>query len=147
MRTARWLAPLVLAAIALGAAAWLFSSVGEMHDRLAKHSNGLALVFLGIAGLLAAGDVRQAAEEYPGPLLPGSEAPGVVRERDHLDNWLRQAVLTADDPEAVWAWVNSPSGEDDLNAWKRLLAQLDYRDPRRSLCAARVAELRRLFGV
>ncbi len=54
MRTARWLAPLVLAAIAAGAAAWLFTSVGEMHDRLAKHSTGLALGFLGIAGLLAA---------------------------------------------------------------------------------------------
>lgn len=99
-----------------------------------------------ITGLLAAGDVREAAEEYAGPLLPGSEAPGVVREREHLDAWLRQAVLTADDPEAVWAWVQSPSGEEDLGAWKRLLTQLEFRDPRRSLCAARVAELRRLFG-
>ena len=99
-----------------------------------------------IAGLLGAGAVREAAEAYSGPLLPGSEAPGIVREREHLDNWLRQAVLTSDDPDAVWAWVNSPSGEQDLGAWKRLLSQLDFRDPRRSLCAARVAELRRLFG-
>jgi hypothetical protein len=98
-----------------------------------------------VAALLAAGAVREAAEAYAGPLLPGSEAPGVVRERDHLDNWLRQAVLTADDPDAVWAWVNSPSGEEDLGAWKRLLSQLDFRDPRRSLCAARVAELRQLL--
>src|SRR5688500_18355926 len=95
-----------------------------------------------IEGLLAAGDVREAAEEYPGPLLPGSEAPGVVRERDHLDGWLRQAVMTADDPEALWAWVHCPSGEDDLSAWKRLLSQLSFRDPRRSLAAARVTELR-----
>ena len=51
-------------------------------------------------------------------------------------------MLTADDPDAVWAWVQSPGGEDDLGAWKRLLAQLEFRDPRRSLCAARVAELR-----
>ena len=52
----------------------------------------------------------------------------------------------SDDPDAVWAWVNSPSGEQDVGAWKRLLSQLDFRDPRRRLCAARVAELRRLFG-
>jgi len=86
--------------------------------------------------------VREAAEDYTGPLLPGSEAPGVVRERDHLDGWLRQAVMTADDPEALWAWVHCSSGEDDLPAWKRLLAQLSFRDPRRSLCASRVGELR-----
>jgi hypothetical protein len=95
-----------------------------------------------IEGLLTAGDVREAAEEYAGPLLPGSEAPGVVRERDHLDGWLRQAVMTADDVDALWAWVRCPSGEDDLGAWKRLLSRISFRDPRRSLCAARVGELR-----
>jgi hypothetical protein len=95
-----------------------------------------------VEGLLAAGDVREAAEEYAGPLLPGSEAPGVVREREHLDAWLRNAVMTADDADALWAWVHTSGGEDDLGAWKRLLSQLPYRDPRRSLCAARVSELR-----
>ena len=95
-----------------------------------------------VEGLLSAGAVREAAEEYAGPLLPGSEAPGVARERDHLDGWLRQAVMTADDPEALWAWVHCTSGEDDLPAWKRLLSQLAYGDPRRSLCASRVGELR-----
>jgi hypothetical protein len=96
-----------------------------------------------IEGLLGGGSVREAAEAYPGPLLPGSEAPGVVRERERLDTWLRQAVMTADDPEALWAWLHTSTGEDDLGAWKRLLTQLEFRDPRRSLCAARVGELRR----
>ena len=31
-----------------------------------------------VEGLLAGGRVREAAEAYPGPLLPSSEAPGVV---------------------------------------------------------------------
>jgi hypothetical protein len=96
-----------------------------------------------IEGLLTAGSVREAAETYPGPLLPGSEAPGVVRERERLDAWLRQAVMTAEDPEALWAWVHTPGGDDDLPAWKRLLSQLEFRDPRRPLAAARLAELRR----
>ena len=95
-----------------------------------------------VEGLLAAGAVIEAAETYPGPLLPSSEAPGVVRERERLDAWMRQAVLTSDEPEALWAWVHSLSGADDLGAWKRLLAQLEFRDPRRALCAARVGELR-----
>jgi hypothetical protein len=100
-----------------------------------------------VEGLLARGAVRDAAEHYPGPLLPGSEAPGVVDERERLEAWLRQAVMTSDDPEALWAWVQSPSGTDDLGAWKRLLAGLEFRDPRRSLCAARVKEARRISAV
>ena len=96
-----------------------------------------------IEGLLAAGSVREAAEAYPGPLLPNSEAPGVTRERERLDAWLRQAVMTAEDTEALWAWVHSRTGADDLGAWKRLLSQLEFRDPRRPLCAAQVGELRR----
>jgi hypothetical protein len=95
-----------------------------------------------IEGLLDRGAVREAAERYEGRLLPHSEAPGVVREREALDAWLRQAVMTADDDDALWAWVQSPSGQDDLAAWKRVLAHLGFRDPRRSLAAARIASLR-----
>jgi hypothetical protein len=96
-----------------------------------------------VEGLLAAGAVREAAEAYPGPMLPGSQAPGVVRERERLDAWMRQAVMRADDPEALWAWLQTPGGEDDLGAWKRFLAGIASSDPRRNLAAARVAELRR----
>jgi hypothetical protein len=42
--------------------------------------------------------------------------------------------------------VNTPNGRDDFVAWKRLLAALEFRDPRRSLCAARVGELRRALS-
>jgi hypothetical protein len=98
-----------------------------------------------VRGLLYRGSVREAAECYTGPLLPRSEAPGVAREREALDAWMRQAVMTADDPEALWAWVQCASGGDDLPAWRRLLANLDYSDPRRSLAAARVGALRTAF--
>ena len=50
------------------------------------------------------------------------------------------------DADALWAWVNAPTGRDDIGAWKRLVAQLEFRDPRRSLCAARIGELRRALG-
>jgi hypothetical protein len=99
-----------------------------------------------VEGLLRTGAVREAAEEYSGPLLPGSEAPAIVDAREQLDAWLRQAVMTANDSDALWAWVNSPSGSDDLGAWKRLLSGLEFRDPRRSLCASRVGELRRALA-
>jgi hypothetical protein len=50
--------------------------------------------------------------------------------------------MTADDDDALWSWLQSPSGKDDLPAWKRLLSHLDYGDPRRSLAAARLGLLR-----
>jgi hypothetical protein len=100
-----------------------------------------------VSRLLDRGAVREAAECYEGPLLPHSEAPGVVRERDALEGWVHQAVMTADDAEALWAWTQSSSGQDDLTAWKRLLANLDYQDPRRSLAASRVGALRAAYAV
>lgn len=99
-----------------------------------------------VRGLLSRGAVREAAARYDGPLLPHSEAPGIVRDREALDGWLRQAVMTADDVEALWAWVLTSSGRDDLPAWKRLLARLDFHDPRRSLAAARVGSLRAAYA-
>ncbi|HEY6775583.1 MAG TPA: GAF domain-containing protein [Thermoleophilaceae bacterium] len=100
-----------------------------------------------VKGLLDRGAVREAVELYHGPLLPHSEAPGVVRERDTLEAWLRQAVMTADEDDTLWAWVQSASGRDDLRAWKRLLARLHFLDPRRSLAAAEVRRLRKAYAV
>ena len=99
-----------------------------------------------VTALLGDGDVRAAAQAYTGPLLPWSQAPGIERERERIDAWLRQAVLTADDPEALWAWVRTAGGADDLLAWKRLLTHVAFDDPRRSLAAARVGPLRRELG-
>jgi hypothetical protein len=91
---------------------------------------------------LGRGAVGEAAASYPGSLLPASQAPGIVGARNELDHWLRQAVITSDDPDALWAWVSAPAGSDDLLAWQRLLSALEYTDARRSLAAARVGDLR-----
>jgi hypothetical protein len=96
-----------------------------------------------VESLLQRGHVREAAEAYTGPLLPESEAPGVVEERERLESWLHQAVMTADDVEALWAWVLTSHGTEDLPAWKRLLSLLEFTDPRRALAASRLGELRR----
>lgn len=100
-----------------------------------------------IDALLRRGAVAEATVRYAGALLPHSEAPGVVRAREALDGWMRSAVVSSDDREALWAWVEGPCGEDDLEAWKRLLSRLEYRDPRRSLAVARVRRLRKAYSV
>ncbi len=95
-----------------------------------------------ICGLLHRGRVRDAATRYAGPLLPRSRAPGVVHEREALERWMRQSVMSAGDQDALWAWLQTASGTGDLAAWQRLLANLPFADPRRSLAASRIAQLR-----
>ena len=95
-----------------------------------------------VCGLLHRGEVREAAARYPGPLLPRSRAPGVVHERNALEGWMRQSVMSAGDQEALWAWLQTASGGGDLAAWQRLLVNLPFADPRRSLAASRIAQLR-----
>lgn len=92
--------------------------------------------------LLEEGRLVQAVAAYPGPLLPSSEAPGIRRQRDELEGWLRNAVLSSGDVELLWAWSTSPSGEEDLLAWTRTLASLAFEDARRPRAAAHVAALR-----
>jgi hypothetical protein len=92
--------------------------------------------------LLHHGRVREAAARYEGPMLPSSHAPGVVREREALEDWMRRSVLGSGDRAAVWSWLQSATGAEDLTAWTRLLADLPFHDPRRSLAASRVAALR-----
>ncbi|MBV9682459.1 MAG: helix-turn-helix domain-containing protein [Solirubrobacterales bacterium] len=99
-----------------------------------------------IWGLLHRGEVREAATRYRGPLLPRSRAPGVVRRREALEHWLRQSVMTAGDEDALWAWLQTASGARDGPAWRRLLSSLAFHDPRRSLAASRIAELRAQRG-
>ncbi len=95
-----------------------------------------------VRALLLRGAVEEAAELYAGPLLPHSDAPGVEAERTALESWLRHAVMTGEDRDALWAWLQTPSGQDDPAAWKHVLSALDFHDPRRSQAAAQVGRLR-----
>ncbi len=72
-----------------------------------------------------------AVRAYAGPVLPASEAPGVVDLRTDLTLALRDRLLAADDLEALLAWAESPAGRDDAEAWavvaRRLPAGSDHR--------------------
>jgi hypothetical protein len=93
--------------------------------------------------LLAVGRLAEALDRYPGPLLPGSEVPLVVEARQRLDDGLREAILAAGVPELIEAWLGNPSGEDDVEACRALVARLAGADPRRP---AAVSRLRRLLS-
>ncbi|MFJ8494387.1 GAF domain-containing protein [Streptomyces sp. NPDC094038] len=71
---------------------------------------------------LEAGAVTAAAGAYTGPLLPGSQAPAVVRLRRWLADGLRAALIGCQDPDLLAEWAHAPWGEDDVEVWRALAA-------------------------
>ncbi|WP_369227282.1 GAF domain-containing protein [Streptomyces sp. R39] len=71
---------------------------------------------------LEAGAVAAAAGAYTGPLLPGSQAPAVVRLRQRLADGLRAALVAGHDPDLLAEWAHAPWGEDDVEVWRALAA-------------------------
>ncbi|MFI7385598.1 GAF domain-containing protein [Streptomyces sp. NPDC049813] len=71
---------------------------------------------------LGSGAVTAAAAAYAGPLLPGSQAPAVVRIRRRLADGLRAALVARGDPDLLADWAHAPWGEDDLGVWQALAA-------------------------
>jgi hypothetical protein len=94
-----------------------------------------------VAAKLAAGDLPGALALYPGPLLPHSEAPEVVRLRADLHGWLRALVLADGGQELVVNWTQSRWGADDLEMWHRQCALLPSRSPLRPRAEAMVERL------
>ena len=74
--------------------------------------------FAEITALLADGAVGPALHLYTGPLLPASDAPGIVRLRRLVEGQLRVAVRTSGDPKLLAEWTATAWGGDDLwSAW------------------------------
>lgn len=69
-------------------------------------------------------DVAGAVAAYRGPLLPGSDSPGVAELREELHARVRSAVLASGSVEALRGWVEGP-GRDDPEAWGALAAAPD----------------------
>ncbi|HYN30279.1 MAG TPA: transcriptional regulator [Dermatophilaceae bacterium] len=93
--------------------------------------------------LLRAGRVGPAVERYRGPLLPSSDAPGVVRMRDALHEELRAALLRCGDPDALLRFADTAHGRLDHAVWSVAVAVLDRGSPRRASALAHLAHLGR----
>lgn len=110
MRTSRWILALLLTAVALAATAWLVASVNELHDRLAKHSSGLAVVFVGTALLVAAASALAAARLFW--KLGRTERPPPKAPEDIV----RAAEIQAERAEGVIEQVKDESARTKLQA-------------------------------
>jgi GAF domain len=107
----------------------------------------LSADFSRVTAHLDAGRVADALSEYAGPLLPSSDAPGVIRLRRRLDGRLRDAVLRAADRELLETWLRSSSGADDLEMWELYAAVLPATSPARTTALTRIDQLAAEFGL
>lgn len=94
---------------------------------------------LEVRQLIAAGKVREAIGILNGPLLPLSDAPGVVDQRWALEEELRQAALLVGDADALYDLAERL--RDDLEFWQAAADALGAGDPRLALARARVRRL------
>ncbi|WP_369139157.1 GAF domain-containing protein [Modestobacter versicolor] len=94
-----------------------------------------------VRALTARGAVAEALDTYAGPLLPGSQAPGVRAARARLADELRGAVLGGGRPDLLLRYGALPEAAEDLATWQACLAVLPP-GPRRAAAAARVQRLR-----
>lgn len=92
--------------------------------------------FITVIQLLQDGELQQAVALYRGPLLPLSTAPGIIAEREYIDETIRQAALRTGNPEALWTLAQL--WEDDLELWEELAKHIPEDDPRQFQVQARV---------
>jgi hypothetical protein len=79
----------------------------------------LVCVWVTVTRAIDTGRPGDALRAYRGPLLPHSDAPGVVARREQIERRLRAAVLSAGEVDLMAAWTRSRWGADDLDMWRR----------------------------
>jgi tetratricopeptide (TPR) repeat protein len=92
--------------------------------------------FLQLPQLIRLGRIEQALSLYQGPLLPESEAPGVIEMREVLDEQIRQAVLDSNNPDFILKLASQIP--DDAELWETALKYLPQNDARASEARARI---------
>ncbi|WP_207844614.1 transcriptional regulator [Williamsia soli] len=102
--------------------------------------------WLAIEALLSAGEVHAAYAAYKGPLLVGSDAPGVVSLRSEVETSLRQAIIQSGDAELMSNWTRSWWGSDDYDVWVALRAAIAPFSPFMPLVQGQIARLDQELG-
>ncbi|NQX26214.1 transcriptional regulator [Microbacteriaceae bacterium VKM Ac-2854] len=99
-----------------------------------------------VLSLLDRGAHRVALDANVGPVLPGSDAPGIAEIRTELAGRLRESLLEAASVDVLFAYAQTAEGEGDEEVWRALLQLLPARSPRRPGVVAHLEELERTLS-
>ncbi|WP_084505266.1 helix-turn-helix domain-containing protein [Nocardia harenae] len=109
---------------------------GEISSRVYRLAHPPACDAVELLAALESGDTGTAVELYRGPLLPGSDTPGIVTWRDHLEVAIRTAVLSSPDPAHALRYGEFAAA--DIAVHEHALTVLAHGDARRAIAAARL---------
>ena len=87
---------------------------------------------------LAEGSYRQAVNVYEGPVLPRSEAPGVVETREELQAEVCEVLAAKADPLVLLAWSEHPEWREDPRVLTAALRALDSDSPQHAALRGRL---------
>lgn len=96
-----------------------------------------------VLSLLDRGAHRVALAAYPGPVLPDSDAPGVVEVRESVRSTLREALIAEAGIDVLLAYSDAVDGRDDEEVLRLCLSMLPPRSPKRAGLVARIERLER----
>lgn len=91
--------------------------------------------FIEVRERLLRGDIDGAFALYSGPLLPGSEAPGVVELREELWSLIVHTLRIRGTPEQIYEMALR---ENDPELWQMAAERMPETDPRQTLLKARL---------
>ena len=120
---------------------------GLLDSRPYRLREELGADWVGVTRAVEAGRVGAALRNYRGPLLPHSDAPGVVELRERIARRLRAAVLGCGQAELMATWTRSRWGADDLDVWRRQQQLAPADSPLQTIAAAELRRLDRELGV
>nr|WP_308103030.1 MULTISPECIES: transcriptional regulator [unclassified Nocardia] len=109
---------------------------GEIAPRRYMLTGPISCDAVDLLAAISAGDTTSAVWLYRGPLLPGSDTPGVVEWRAHLDVGVRNAVLASDRAEHAITFGERAPG--DIEIHEHALRLLPADDVRRAVVTARL---------
>ncbi|AHH16809.1 hypothetical protein NONO_c20090 [Nocardia nova SH22a] len=109
---------------------------GEISNRVYRLTTPMRCDASDLLAALAAGDAATAVRLYRGPLLPGSQTPGIVEWREYLEVGVRTAVLSC--PDAALALEYGAKALGDIAVHEHALRLLPSADARRAVAAARL---------
>ncbi|MFE3105236.1 transcriptional regulator [Nocardia tengchongensis] len=109
---------------------------GKIANRVYQLTVPLTCDAVDLAAALEAGDTAEALRLYRGPLLPGSETPGIVEWREYFEVGVRTAILASGDPEHALRYGERMPG--DMAVHEHALRLLRRDDARRAVAVARL---------
>ncbi|WAB81097.1 transcriptional regulator [Microcella daejeonensis] len=106
----------------------------------------LALDAQRVLAFLDRGAHRVALGHYAGPVLPGSDAPGVDAVRAEVSARLRDAMLADAHVDTLLDYARSDEAALDLPVWSAALRALPIDSPRRTAVVTRIEAIERELG-